>query len=132
MIITGNDILKVCVLTVCILILDIAFISLNMEMWRRDVQIIQRSPLRLRFKFALITYILLVIGVCVFVLFSDTKTTIEKMSLGFVWGIITYGIFDFTNLSMFSNYKLETALTDTIWGGVMVALSVGLTEFIVK
>ena len=93
---------------------------------------IQGSRLELRPKYAFIAYILIIVGVCVFVLFSNTKTIEEKMSLGFVWGLITYGIFDFTNLSLFSNYNINTAIIDTMWGGIMVSVAVGLTEFIVK
>ena len=125
-----NDFLKVLCISVIILLIDITFITLNKNMWEKDIQDIQGSPLNIRFNFGLIAYILIITGTCVFVLFSNKKTIEEKMKLGFIWGVITYGIFDFTNLSLFSKYKLKTAITDTIWGGVMIAASVGLTELI--
>lgn len=127
---TVDDFLKVLCVSIFILVIDITFITLNKKMWETDVLSIQGSPLNIRYKFGAIAYMLIITGVCTFVLFSDTKTTLEKVGLGFLWGLITYGIFDFTNLSLFSNYKLETAIIDTLWGGVMVAVSVGLTELI--
>ena len=130
MIIDWKDILKVFILILCILVIDVVFITLNKKMWETDVEMIQKSPLKLRTEYALVVYILIVIGVCVFVLFSDTKTIYDKMVLGFIWGVITYGVFDFTNLTIFSNYNFKTAMIDTLWGGIMVAFSVGLTECI--
>ena len=56
------------------------------------------------------------------------KSTVEA---GLV-GLCTYAIYDFTNLSTFTNYTLEFALADSMWGGILfmivreLALRLGL------
>jgi uncharacterized membrane protein len=39
----------------------------------------------------------------------------------FLNGMAVYAVYDFTNLSLFKNYSLEFAVTDTLWGGVLFA-----------
>ena len=46
----------------------------------------------------------------------------EKVSYAFILGFCIYGIFDYTNLAIFKNYKLKTALQDQIWGSILFTL----------
>lgn len=121
---------KIFLVTFSILLLDIIFIGLNKNMWETNVQSIQKSPLKINFSYGIIAYILIILGVCVFVLPIKTECIYKKMFIGFIWGLITYGIFDFTNLSLFKDYSLNTAIMDTFWGGIMISVSVGIAEYV--
>ena len=121
---------KILLVTFLILLLDILFIGLNKSMWETNVQGIQGSPLKLNFKYSIIAYILIILGVCIFVLPVKTECVYKKMFIAFMWGLITYGIFDFTNLSLFKDYNLNTAITDTLWGGILISVSVGIAEYV--
>ena len=46
----------------------------------------------------------------------------------FLLGLIIYGVFETTNMALFSKWSWLTVLIDTIWGGILFAL----TTFIVK
>ena len=41
----------------------------------------------------------------------------------FLNGAAVYAVYDFTNLSLFKNYTLQFAITDTLWGGTLFAIA---------
>jgi uncharacterized membrane protein len=38
-------------------------------------------------------------------------------------GAATYAVYDFTNMSLFKDYKLQFAVMDTLWGGLLFAIA---------
>lgn len=54
----------------------------------------------------------------------------DTLSKGFIFGIILYGVFDFTNLAIFSNYSFATAMIDTLWGGALMALTTNFVYYL--
>jgi uncharacterized membrane protein len=80
----------------------------------------------------ILAYILIPLGIFIFVLPKiDKNNWVETCLLyGFLWGIISYGIFDFTNLVLFEKYSLKIAIIDCLWGGIMTSISLLLTYFI--
>lgn len=53
-------------------------------------------------------------------------TPFDPRLLGFVYGFILYGVYNFTNHATLYKYNLKVALTDTLWG----TLNVGITSLI--
>jgi uncharacterized membrane protein len=41
----------------------------------------------------------------------------------FLNGAAVYAVYDFTNLSIFKNYTIQFAVTDTLWGGTLFAIA---------
>ena len=77
----------------------------------------------------ILTYLLIPLGLFLFVfqLINKDNWLLSCLLFGFLWGIITYGIFDFTNLVLFKKYPLWLAFFDTIWGGIMSAVVLTIT-----
>ena len=50
--------------------------------------------------------------------YFGNNLTVKEM---FVFGVCIYGVFDFTNLAIFRRYKLDLAISDMIWGGILFA-----------
>ena len=44
----------------------------------------------------------------------------------FLLGNLTYTIFDFTNLAIIHGYRLDLALIDSLWGGILYAITTAL------
>ena len=65
---------------------------------------------------------MLITGLYYFVI-GPNKTSRE----GAFFGLVTYGVFDFTNHAILNNYSLPLAIMDTVWGAVLC----GSTTFIV-
>ena len=128
-----NYIITIIVLTLTILLLDSMMIGLVFNKnWNNNIKTIQNSPLKVKYIYAIITYVLIITGVMLFVYpkLKAENYVIEGLKWGFLWGVITYGIFDFTNLSIFKDYSLQTAIVDTLWGGILIGSSVIITYFI--
>jgi uncharacterized membrane protein len=72
-----------------------------------------------------IVYVLIALGVVFFVLpkISDTDPLWMVLPWGFLFGIILYGVYDFTNYSLLKDWTLAMTLVDCTWGGVLCALS---------
>jgi uncharacterized membrane protein len=41
----------------------------------------------------------------------------------FFMGLAVYAVYDFTNLATLGKYELKFALSDSLWGGVLFAVS---------
>jgi hypothetical protein len=46
----------------------------------------------------------------------------------FLYGILVYAVYDFTNLAVLSDYPLSFALLDTLWGGILFTLAYSLVS----
>lgn len=71
---------------------------------------------------AVVVYALLTAGILFFVVPSVENAGLGQAFLkGLVWGVIVYGIYDFTNLATLKSWPLILALADTAWGGFVCA-----------
>ena len=129
-----NEIIILFIILVIVLILDGIIIGILNYTWNNTIKNIQGESLTVRNKiFPVIAYILIILGIRIFVYPYFVLGNIQTgIIMGLIWGIITYGIFDFTNLSLFKNYSTGLAIFDTIWGGVLAALTGIITFYIVK
>ena len=84
---------------------------------------IQGSKMNVRLYSALIVYLFLIIGLYYFII-EPNKTAIE----GAFFGLVVYGVFDFTNHAILENYSLPLSIMDTIWGSILC----GTTTYLVK
>ena len=79
---------------------------------------------------ALIVYIALIIGVMLFVVPKAQGHLLAALGWGALFGFITYGIYDFTNLAVLSAWNWQIAIIDTIWGMVLCGLTSLITVWI--
>ena len=131
-----KDLVSLVILSVCILVIDIiAISSIFRKVWEYNVMNVQGMHLQvLNYLYPIITYVFIILGVYFFVFprISQENWAIDCILWGFLWGIIVYGIFDFTNLSIFTNYNLITATIDVLWGGILISVSTFITCSVVK
>jgi uncharacterized membrane protein len=106
-----------------LLTVDIIYLyNVGMTTFQKNVQVIQGSPLELNIYGALLSYVC-VIGVLYYFIISQHKSILDA----FLLGIFLYGTFDMTNLAMFKKYAWKTAITDTLWGGTLFAITTWAT-----
>lgn len=121
---------QILLLSVIILLVDILWLTYGVnKLWQENVQAVQKSPMVIRKHYALLSYILIILGIWYFVLQHINKETSVKQILlsSFLFGFILYGVFDFTNLAIFKDFQLKTALIDMVWGGVLTSVAVYFT-----
>jgi len=72
---------------------------------------------------ALMVYLLLALGVVVFVLPAANYTWLHALYCGAIFGAIVYGVYDFTLLALFKGFPTFIALLDWVWGMVLCSWS---------
>jgi len=118
-------------LAIIVLVIDLLWINYIVgDMWKKNVETVQKSPMEIRKQYALLSYVLIIFGIYYFVQMNMTKETYVKDSLikGFIYGFILYGVFDFTNLAIFKEFDLKSAMIDMAWGGLLTASALLITN----
>ena len=81
---------------------------------------IQGSPMKANMLYAVFAYLLMIVGLQQFVLPNlDFKNITVKdcLKYGFVFGLVVYGVYDFTAAVVFKNWDIN--LPYYLWGGVV-------------
>jgi uncharacterized membrane protein len=114
--------------SILLVIIDSVYLSMiGKPLFEKTVAAIQRSKLVVSMPPAIFTYILMAIILNYFII-SANKPAFDAFILGFC----AYGIFDFTNLAIFKNYTLKTAIMDTLWGAILFYVTTLITYKIKK
>ena len=83
---------------------------------------IQNDKMELNYYSAIIVYLLVAFGLYYLVIQgTNNKDNIKK---AIIFGLVSYGVYDFTNGTVFKKWDFKLAIADTIWGGVLCGLTV--------
>ena len=105
--------------------LDYFYLNLIKSYFGKQVQSVQGSPLKINFLGAIICYIFLIFGINYFII--KPKRSVQD---AFLLGLVIYGVFETTNITLFSNWSWITVIIDTLWGGILFALTTYIIRFI--
>ena len=103
---------------VILIILDSVYLSAIKQKFELQIVTIQRVSMSINMTGVLLCYLLLTFGVYYFIV-REHKSTIDA----FLMGVFVYGIYETTNYSVFKKWSPEFVIMDTIWGGVLFALT---------
>jgi len=103
--------LQASIVFILLILLDIPWLygmsSITQSMYRT----IQGSPLQMRIWAAIPVYVALTYLVL-------QQTSVIGAALA---GAAVYAVYDFTTLLVFKDYRLDIAVADTVWGGILLA-----------
>ncbi len=120
--------------SIILLVLDFMWLG-GFMVPRYNVMIekIQGSPMKANMLYGVFAYLLMIVGLQQFVLPNlDFKNITVKdcLKYGFVFGLVVYGVYDFTAAVVFKNWDINLALIDILWGGTAYFLSCYLLKFV--
>ena len=121
-----NKVVKIIfVISALILVIDGIVLSSLKQLWKKTIEKVQHKPFKVKTHYAVGSYILMIFGLYYFVYKHINRNNWVNSSLinGFLFGIVLYGVFDFTNLAIFTDYSLGTALIDMVWGGTLMSIT---------
>lgn len=103
-----------------VILVSIDFIYLNLikGYFNEQIKRVQGTPMEINYLGAAICYILLVTGINYFIVRPR-----KSVSDAFLLGIIIYGVFETTNYALLKNWSILTVIIDTLWGGLLFALT---------
>ncbi len=118
--------IKTLILTGLVMLgLDTIYLSAMRDMFEIQIAAVQRVALQFRPLGAVICYPLLIAGLYYFIL-----RTRRPISDAFFLGIVIYGVYESTTYALFKQWKLKTLIMDTLWGGILFALTTGIVYWI--
>jgi len=112
--------------TFLLLALDLTWVTVYFgKRYQNLVQQIQHAPLQNNFLSALLAYVCLVLALNFLVLPHTRKQTAlrDAFRYGFLFGIFTYGAYDFTCGAIFLHWDFALAFQDIVWGGLLFFVS---------
>ncbi len=133
-----NIYIKYFIISIVIIFLDIAWISLNLTKYSKEVFKVQKAAMNLRYEHAIIAYIIILFSI-LYIAIPFTSQSIKinngskdisienKLLYSFMYGgalgFSVFGIYNFTSLAIYKDLDTTIAITDTIWGTTLYTLS---------
>lgn len=96
---------------ILLLVLDLPWLFVTNQWIGSMIHSIQKRHMELRIAPAIIVYLAL----------GFLLTRARSLRDAFLLGLATYAVYDFTNYATLQNYRLEFAIADSLWGGVLMA-----------
>jgi len=98
--------------------LDSIYLNVIKNYFQKQIQSVQGSAVKINFLGAAICYVFLIIGINYFII-KPRKSINEA----FLLGLVIYGVYETTNYALFKNWSLVTVVIDTLWGGILFAVT---------
>lgn len=97
--------------------------------YKKMIRKIQGSDMQVNTVYAIMSYALMIIGLNVFVIPNINKDNLmmDSLKYGFLFGIVLYGVYDFTIGAVLKGWNFKLALIDVLWGGIVYFLASYLT-----
>lgn len=102
---------------ILLILIDSIWLYLIKDKYKVQIETIQKEPLNVNMYSAILVYVLLTTGI--YLLLED-----KDITKAFIFGLVTYGVYDFTNGALLKDWDFNLAIGDTIWGGILVASTV--------
>jgi uncharacterized membrane protein len=113
---------RLLVSAIVLVCLDAIYLNLFKNYFNKQVLQVQGSGIKLNYLAAVICYIFIIIGLNYFII--SRKKSIQE---AFLLGIVIYGVYETTNLAILEKWKMEAVVLDTLWGGILFALTSKIT-----
>ena len=112
-----------------IIFVAIDFVYLNMikSYFEKQIQTVQGSAVQINFLGAAICYIFLIVGLNYFIIKPH-----KNISEAFLLGIVIYGVYETTNYALLKKWSFLTVLMDTLWGGILFAVTTYIVNLLRK
>lgn len=117
---------NIAAITVILLALDFMYITATRNMFEIQIADVQRVALQIRPLGGVLCYLLLVIGLYYFIV-REHRPVFDA----FLLGLVIYGVYETTSYALLKKWKWNIVLMDTLWGGILFALTTLITYKVV-
>ena len=108
--------------SIAMLLLDAVYLSTFSNFFNNLVRSIQGTKIKFNIFAAIACYILLIFGLNYFILAPK-----KSIADAFLLGLVIYGVFETTNYAILANWNMSAVALDTLWGGILFALTTKIT-----
>jgi len=107
--------------------LDAMYLNIFKSYLSSQIQSIQGSKIKINYLGVVLCYLFLIIGLNYFIIKPN-----KPVEDAFLFGLIVYGVFETTNYASFDKWSIFTVFIDTLWGGILFALTTYITKSLRK
>jgi uncharacterized membrane protein len=98
--------------------IDFVYLRLLKSYFEKQINSVQGSPMKINIFGVIFCYIFLIIGLNYFII-KPKKDVYDA----FLFGLVIYAVYEGTNYALLKNWSLLTVFMDTLWGGILFALT---------
>ena len=106
---------------IVLIVIDSFYLNLMKGYFDNQVKKVQGTNIKMNFLGAAICYIFLIVGLNYFIIKPH-----RSVQDAFLLGLVIYGVYETTNLALFSNWSVLTVLIDTLWGGLLFGITTAI------
>ena len=110
--------LKYLLAAILFVVLDGFYLNFVKDYFNSQVKKIQGTPIKINLIYTAITYVFLIFGLNYFII--QKHRPVKDAAL---LGLVIYGVYEFTNYTVFRQYDWKFAIADTVWGGILFVCS---------
>jgi len=125
--INNQHVSKILVSAIIFVVIDSIYLNIIKDFFSNQIKLVQGFNIKMNYIATIICYIFLVFGINYFII--KPKRSIYD---AFLLGIVIYGVFETTNMALFSKWSWMTVIIDTLWGGVLFGLTTLIVSMIYK
>jgi uncharacterized membrane protein len=122
------------IVALAVLVIDLLWLGVLMKsFYQTEVGALARrldGALSPRWPAAVMVYVLIPAGLVLFVrpAMGSDATLLQALGWGALFGLVLYGVYDFTNRSILDHWPLRLTLVDVAWGTALC----GVSSFIMR
>ena len=122
-----NFIISFIITYIIFTVADLSWITFNYNYYVNLCKKIQKEPFLAKTPAILIAYIILGVGLYLYLKFISIemkkKNYLTTILYGLLFGLAIYGTYSFTSCTYYKNYGYYDAIIDTLWGIVLFMIS---------
>ena len=122
---TRKQFIYIFVSSIVFIVIDSVYLNFIKDYFNNQVKLIQGSPIKINSYAIIICYIILIFGINYFIIIPN-----RSILDAFLLGLIIYGVYETTNMALFSKWSWTTVLIDTLWGGILFALTTTIIKIL--
>jgi uncharacterized membrane protein len=103
---------------IILITIDFMYLQSIKGYFQKQVQSVQGSAMQINYLGAAICYLFLIVGINYFIIKPN-----RSVKDAFLLGLVIYGVYETTNYALFKNWSIITVIIDTLWGGILFALT---------
>jgi hypothetical protein len=118
---------KLLITAIVFLIIDGIFLTMMKPYFENQVKLVQGSALKVNITATILCYVFLIFGIYYFIIQPN-----KSVQDAFLFGIVIYAVYETTSRALLTKWKWSTVFIDTLWGGILFALTTWVMKKVVK
>ena len=118
---------KLLLTAIVFVIIDGIFLTMMKPYFENQVKLVQGSALKVNITATLLCYVFLIFGIYHFIIQPN-----KSVQYAFLFGNVIYAVYETTSRALLTKWKWTTVFIDTLWGGILFALTAWIMKKMVK